>query len=274
MEQKADHQLKQIAAEIRYAVIETSHRSKSAHLASCLSCVDIITELFWRENDLNFFDESIGADRDHFILSKGHAAMLLYVALAKKGIFDAKELLTYNQNGGRLAEHPPANLIPYIDVATGSLGHGLSVGVGISMAKKLRGCNSKVIVVVSDGEINEGSVWEATMFASRNLLNNLCLIVDSNKWQATDRVEDVLHIDNLADKWAAFGWKTIEVNGHNFAELRESVEFFKTSKDRPVVIIANTIKGRGISFMEDDNNWHYRSPNEQELSKCKKELFG
>ena len=184
MEQKTDHQLQQIAAEIRYAVIETSHRSKSAHLASCLSCVDIITELFWRKNDFNFFDDSVGADRDHFILSKGHAAMLLYAALAKKGILDAEELLTYNQNGGRLAEHPPANLIPYIDVATGSLGHGLSVGVGISMAKKLRRYKSKVIVVVSDGEINEGSVWEAVMLAPQLKLDNLIAIVDYNKLQS------------------------------------------------------------------------------------------
>lgn len=262
--------LREIASELRFDVIELCYRSKSAHLASSLSCLDILVAAFWSGLEIDTLPSS-SLKRDHLILSKGHAAMALYAVLAKRGVISREEMLSYNQDGGKLTEHPPVNTVPYIDAATGSLGHGLSIGAGIALSKKMQGIGSKVVVVLSDGENNEGSTWEAAMFASGKNLENLYVIIDANGWQATDRTKDVLNIDNLENKWAAFGWNAVSVDGHDPNAL-SAVLSENCTKQVPTAIVANTIKGKGISFMEDDNNWHYRVPTEKELEICKMEL--
>lgn len=247
------------------------HRSKSAHLGSSLSCVDILVSAFWCYLKVDTHSHE-SLDRDHLILSKGHAAMALYATLAKRNILSAQEIETYNSDGGRLAEHPPANCIPYVDVATGSLGHGLPIGSGLAMAKMIKNIKSKTLVILSDGENNEGSTWEAAMFASGKKLNGLTVVVDANGWQATDRTNDVLDISNLCAKWTSFGWKTVEVDGHDILAITSALQQTKRHGTCPTAVIANTVKGKGVSFMEDDNNWHYRVPNTEELEASGKEL--
>ena len=259
------------AARLRGTVIEMCHRSGSAHLGSSLSCIDILTAAYWgvlkidpvRPNDFG---------RDRFILSKGHAAMALYATLAERGFFEPAELETYNQDGGRLAEHPPANLLPGVEAATGSLGHGLPIAVGMALAGRLSKANYRVFALLSDGENNEGSVWESAMFAAAQKLEQLLVIVDYNKWQATGRSDQILQLSPLCDKWQAFGWDTHEIDGHNMSQLVEHLKRHPNGSGKPVALIAHTIKGKGVSFMEDDNNWHYRVPTAEEVSKAFTEL--
>ena len=259
----------EIAARLRMEVIEMSHRAKAAHLGSSLSTIDIITILYssiLRNLDPHGPDFK---DRDRFILSKGHAATALYSALAHFGVIDKRELLEYAKKGSLLEEHPSIKL-KGVEASTGSLGHGLPIGNGMALAAKILNRPYRVYILMSDGECNEGSVWEAAMFASKNNLNNLTSIVDFNKWQATGRSKDVLQLEPLAEKWESFGWDVIEVDGHSHDELLKAIN--KESKNKPKMIIAHTIKGKGVSFMEDDNNWHYRSPNEEEVLIARKEL--
>ena len=266
--------LVKIAAELRGSVIDMCHRSRSAHLGSCLSCLDILTAAYWSVLSIDPAKPDDPA-RDRFILSKGHAAMALYATLAKRGYFPEQELLTYNEDGGRLAEHPPANLLPGVEAATGSLGHGLPIGVGIALATKIRPSAARVFVLLSDGENNEGSVWEAAMMAAAQRLENLCVIIDYNKWQATGRSNETLQLDPLVDKWRAFGWDAKEVDGHDITTLvteMSGVPGSAGSTGRPKALIAHTVKGKGVSFMEDDNNWHYRVPNEEEVGAAYREL--
>jgi len=264
------NKLNNIASRIRSDVIKMCYDSKSAHLASCLSCIDILVAIYWGQLFIDSNDPK-NINRDRFIMSKGHAAMALYATLARKGFFPNSWLSTYNQDGGILAEHPPANLIPGVEAATGSLGHGLPIGIGIALAGKIRKLQYKTIILLSDGENNEGSVWEGAMFAAANKLSNLSVIIDYNKWQATGRSNEVLQLDPLADKWTAFGWNTVEVEGHDISILQKTLED-TISLEKPTCIIAHTIKGKGVSFMEDDNNWHYRVPSENEVALSLEEL--
>jgi transketolase len=210
--------------------------------------------------------------RDRFILSKGHAAAALYAALAMKGFFPIEELGTYCQDGGRLAEHPPANLLPGVEAATGSLGHGLPLGCGMALSGRIKGESFRVFALLSDGENNEGSVWEAAMFAAAQKLENVCVIVDYNKWQATARSNETLMLAPLADKWRAFGWDAREIDGHDVGALADAMQRVPNGSGKPVALIAHTVKGKGVSFMEDDNNWHYRAPTAEEVVKAHKEL--
>ena len=210
--------------------------------------------------------------RDRFILSKGHAAAALYAALAFKGFFPIAELDTYCKDGGKLAEHPPANLLPGIEAATGSLGHGLPIGCGMALSGRIKGQTFRVYALLSDGENNEGSVWEAAMFAAAQKLENVCVIVDYNKWQATARSNETLMLAPLADKWRAFGWDSVETDGHDVGRLAVLMQNVPNGSGKPVAIIAHTIKGKGLSFMEDDNNWHYRAPTADEVVEAHKEL--
>src|SRR5689334_13431152 len=263
--------LKKRAALIRMRVIEMCHASGSAHLGSSLSCIDVLTAAYWHVLKI---DPKAPADplRDRFILSKGHAAMAIYATLAMKGYFPEEELLTYNQDNGRLAEHPPANLLPGVEAATGSLGHGLPIGIGMAVAGRIKGQVYRVYALLSDGENNEGSVWEAAMFASAQKLENLCVIVDYNKWQATARSNETLMLAPLRDKWAAFGWDAHEIDGHDVGALAQAMQNIPNGSGKPVALIAHTVKGKGVSFMEDDNNWHYRAPSAEEVVKAHKEL--
>ena len=263
--------LKAAAARLRGKVIEMSHAASSAHLASSLSCCDIVAAAYWGvcQIDPAKPDDPL---RDRFILSKGHAATTLYAALAFRGFFPEELLATYCQDGGILAEHPPARMLAGVEAATGSLGHGLPIGVGMALAGRMRGEKFRVYALLSDGENNEGSVWEAAMFASAQKLNNLCVIVDYNKWQATARSNETLQLAPLREKWEAFGWDAVEADGHDVGALTALMHAVPDGGDKPRAIIAHTVKGKGVSFMEDDNNWHYRAPTAEEVVLAHKEL--
>ena len=263
--------LQKQAARLRGKVIEMSHAAQAAHLASSLSCCDVVTAAYWHVLRI---DPRQPKDplRDRFILSKGHAATALYAALAFKGFFPLSELETYCKDGGKLAEHPPANLLPGVEAATGSLGHGLPIGCGMALSGRIGGQVFRIFALLSDGENNEGSVWEAAMFAAAQKLENVCVVVDYNKWQATARSNETLMLAPLRDKWAAFGWDAREVDGHDIGALAELMQNVPNGSGKPVALIAHTVKGRGVSFMEDDNNWHYRAPTAEEVVKAHKEL--
>ncbi|GIL00703.1 MAG: transketolase [Alphaproteobacteria bacterium] len=264
--------LRRRAAELRGRVVLMSHQAKSAHLASSLSCCDVLAAAYWHVLRI---DPSRPDDprRDRFILSKGHAAMALYSTLAYRGFYSVDLLDTYTRDGGKLAEHPPANLLPGVEAATGSLGHGLPIGCGIALSARIKGEEPfRVYALLSDGECNEGSVWEAAMFAAAQKLEHLCVVVDYNKWQATARSNETLQLSPLRDKWEAFGWDAMEIDGHDVGLLARLMAEVPNGSGKPVAIIAHTVKGKGVSFMEDDNNWHYRAPTAEEVAAAHKEL--
>jgi transketolase len=263
--------LQHMAARLRGKVVDLSHAAKSAHLGSSLSCCDIVAAAYWHALRVDPGNPK-WPDRDRFILSKGHAAMTLYAALAFKGYYDETLLDTYTKDGSILAEHPPANMLAGVEAATGSLGHGLPIGVGMALSGRLDGKDFRVFALLSDGENNEGSVWEAAMFAAAQKLENLCVIVDYNKWQATARSNETLQLAPLRDKWAAFGWDAHEVDGHDVATLARLIASVPNGSGKPVALVAHTVKGKGVSFMEDDNNWHYRSPTAEERRQAHREL--
>ena len=265
--------LKGKAAELRGEVIGMSHKAGSAHLASCLSCIDVLTAAYWHVLNIDPAKPT-AVDRDRFILSKGHAAMAIYATLAHRGFFPRDLLETYTKDGGKLAEHPPANLLPGVEAATGSLGHGLPIANGHALAARVKGLGAKyrVFALMSDGECNEGSVWEAAMFASAQKLDNLCVIIDYNKWQATARSNETLQLSPLREKWEAFGWDAYEMDGHDVGALAIVMASVPNRSGKPVAFIAHTVKGKGVSFMEDDNNWHYRAPTADEVVLARKEL--
>ena len=270
MTQTEDIQKK--ASILRARIIETSHKAGMPHLGSCLSCVDILSALYFSVLNIDTSNPK-AADRDRFILSKGHGAPALFQVLAMRGFYPEEWLEKYGEDGGVFAEHPPTpDHLAGIEAATGSLGHGFPMGVGMALAARINQQKYNVYALLSDGECNEGSIWEAAMFAGGKKLENICVIIDFNKWQATDRSQDVMALDPLADKWKAFGWNTFEVDGHNIDELLRTFSQFPAKNNKPTAIIAHTIKGKGVSFMEDDNNWHYRIPNEEEVKKSKIEL--
>ena len=268
----AHEKLERAAAGLRADVIGLSHRAKTPHLGSSLSCIDLLVALYW---DFLRIDPARpdAADRDRFILSKGHAAPALYATLCASGFFPQKLLDEYAHDGAALAEQPAPDCAPGVEWATGSLGHGLSVGVGMALAARLQRRDYRTVVLLSDGECNEGTVWEAAMFAAAQKIGSLSVLVDYNKWQATGRSEEVMSLAPLREKWEAFGWESYEVDGHDFAEIRAALTCAELpDRTKPLAIIAHTIKGRGVSFMEDDNNWHYRIPNAEELAAARKEL--
>jgi len=265
--------LKRKAAELRGEVIGMSHKAGSAHLASCLSCIDVLTAAYWHVLNIDPANPTDEA-RDRFILSKGHAAMAIYATLAHRGYFSRELLETYTKDGGKLAEHPPANLLPGVEAATGSLGHGLPIANGHALAARIKGTPGRyrVFALMSDGECNEGSVWEAAMFASAQKLDNLCVVVDYNKWQATARSNETLQLSPLREKWESFGWDAYEIDGHDVGAVAEALASVPNGSGKPVAFIAHTVKGKGVSFMEDDNNWHYRAPTADEVVLARKEL--
>jgi transketolase len=262
--------LPEIAAKIRGKIVSLSHVGGAPHLGSSLSCADIVTALYWTAK----IDPQapLAPTRDRIILSKGHAATTLYSALAYRGFFPLKTLDSFNTNGGVLQEHPAPQCVPGVEVATGSLGHGLSLGVGMALAARIKKQDCNTYVVMSDGECNEGSVWEAAMMAPRHKLERLMVFIDFNKWQATGRSQEVSSLDPLVDKWSSFGWDAREIDGHDMQSIVDNIKSLPTTSGKPVAIIAHTVKGKGVSFMEDDNNWHYRIPTEDEVALAHKEL--
>ena len=252
----------QLAWKIRRHAVEMTHLSGGSHIGAILSVADIIAFLY---TDVLKYDcnNPKWGERDRFILSKGHAGASIYVALAESGFFPVEELKTHYANGSRLSGHV-SHHVPGVDFSTGSLGHGLSVAAGMAYAAKKDGKNWKTYVVLGDGECNEGSVWEAALFANHFRLNNLVAIVDHNHMQSLDFNENTLEIEDFGTKWRAFGWNVLEIDGNNHDELRKAFKkvnlLQKEEPHKPVVIIANTIKGYGIPFMENDILWHYRFP--------------
>jgi transketolase len=236
----------------RELIVRMANKSKSGHIGGAMSCIDILVVLY-----SNFFKKDI----DHFIMSKGHACMAYYAILAIEGIIPIEWLDSYHINGGKLSGHP-INSVPGIEWSSGSLGHGLSIAAGFSIAKKLNKDPGTVYVLLGDGECNEGSIWEAALLVSQQRLNNLVAIVDCNKHQGMDRCVNIDPNGNLLSKWEAFGWKTMTVNGHDIVDLEK---IFLNEFDCPTVILADTIKGKGISFLEDTTESHYRFPKDEEM---------
>lgn len=260
-----------VAREIRKKILEMKFNSQSSHVGSALSCVDILTVLYLKILKLNP-KKPKKSDRDRFVLSKGHAASALYVTLAVKGFFPEEKLQNYCKDGCRLAGHTTKDCVPGVEVSTGSLGHGLPIGVGMALAGKKDGKKYRVFVLMSDGECDEGSNWEAALFASHHKLDNLVAIIDYNKIQAFGRTNEVLNLEPLKDKWTAFGWSVTEVNGHNFLEIEKALEKVPFKNQKPSLIIAHTVKGKGVSFMEEKIEWHYRSLDKELLKSALKEL--
>ena len=265
-------ELERRARIIRGRIVETSHRARVPHLGSCLSCVDILVAYYFQVLRVDP-TQPRDPDRDRFILSKGHGAPALSQVLALRGFFPESQLETYGEDGSVFAEHPPTpEHLSGIEAATGSLGHGLPMGLGMALAGRINHRDYRVFAVLSDGECNEGSVWEAAMFAAAQRVERLSVVVDFNKWQATGRSEEVMALSPLAEKWRAFGWNVCEADGHDMAQLVEVLSAVPDGSGRPVAVIAHTVKGKGVSFMEDDNNWHYRIPNRDEVEAAKREL--
>lgn len=261
------------AKEVRRNILKMVHNAKSGHPGGSLSGADILTVLY--EKCLNIptnWDKASDFDkRDRFIISKGHASPLLYAILAQHGIISKDELLTFRKMNSKLQGHPARGYLPGIETSTGSLGQGLSVGCGIAMGLKLDKNPAKVVVYMGDGELQEGSCWEAFMQAAHRNLNNLIAIVDRNKLQIDGCTENVMALGDVSEKIKAFGWNAIEIDGHNIEEIYSAVEKAKES-DKPFAIIAKTIKGKGVSFMENQAGWHGKAPNDEQLELALKEL--
>ena len=262
--------LEALSRAIRFELISISHRAQSAHLGGALSCVDLLVALYWTRLKIDPLQPD-DPTRDRLVFSKGHAVSALYTTLAKRGFFPEDELLLYNREGSRLPEQPSPGCVPGLEWATGSLGHGLGVGLGMALAAIVQRKDFNVYVVMSDGECQEGSVWEAALLAPRLGLGNLTALIDFNKWQATDRSNEVMAMEPLKAKWEAFGWEAREVDGHDMVSVVEALHSPR-HRGLPLAIVAHTVKGKGVSFIEDDNNWHYRSPKAEEVERARLEL--
>jgi len=253
---------------LRADIVRALHAAGGGHYGGSLSVIDVLLTLYRGHVRVNPRAPR-HPDRDRLLLSKGHAAVALYAVLRRLGFFD-DDLCTYADHASILEGHPDMKTVPGVDFSTGSLGQGLSVGCGMAIA--LRETGRRVFVVLGDGECQEGQVWEAAMFAAAQKLENVCVIVDYNKWQATARSNETLMLAPLADKWTAFGWDAREIDGHDVGVLADSMQRIPNGSGKPVALIAHTVKGKGVSFMEDDNNWHYRAPTVEEVVKARKEL--
>jgi transketolase len=266
-----ERELCRLAADLRMRTIATSSRTGTPHLGSCLSCIDLLVFLYWRVLRIEPLRPRDPA-RDRFILSKGHGAPALFQVLAERGFYPRSALADFGADGSVFGEHPPTpDRLPGIEAATGSLGHGLPIALGMALAARIQSQSFRVFAILSDGECNEGSTWEAALMAAAQRVSNLTVFVDYNKWQATGRSDEVLALAPLADKWRAFGWTVEEIDGHDFGAMTSALERTAGSL-KPRALIAHTIKGKGVSFMEDDNNWHYRIPTESEVRAAQQEL--
>lgn len=264
--------LEVISKEIRRKIFKMIYKAGGGHVAPSLSIVDILTALYFGGvMKYNPKDPKM-PHRDRFVLSKGHASAALFTVLAKAGYFEEDILNTYCKMGSILGGHPDMNKVPGVEASTGALGHGFPYALGIAMAGKLDKKGYRVYALLGDGECQEGSIWEAALFAAQQKLGNLTAIVDYNKLQAMDRLENIVGMEPLADKWKAFGWDVVEVDGHNVEELVDVLGKDMDLNAAPRVVIAHTLKGKGISFMEDIPIWHYRMPNEEEMKIVLKEL--
>ena len=258
-----------ICKSIRRDVAKMMHKSYSSHIGGCYSVTEILVTLYFEI--LNIDPKNPRKDdRDILLLSKAHSSPTLYAILSKKGFFPKENLDTYYQDGGKLPGHLDKEAVPGIEFSFGSLGHGLSVGVGMALANKRMNNPGRVFVILGDGECNEGSVWEAAMFAPHHKLSNLTAVIDYNKIQSFGATNEVINQEPIFDKWKSFGWKVLEIDGHDHHALLDA--FNSPHENLPKMIIAHTVKGKGVSFMENSLDWHYKSPNDEQLKLALKEL--
>lgn len=260
-----------LSVRIRSHALEMTSRGGSSHIGAVLSMADVIAVLYARVMRTRP-NEPHWTGRDRFILSKGHAGAGVYAVLAELGFFSTERLATHYQDGSDLSGHVSHKGIPGVELSTGSLGHGLSVGAGMAYSGKLDGREHRIFVLLSDGECDEGSIWEAALFAPHHRLDNLVAIIDYNKIQSLDFVANTLGLEPLADKWRAFGWSVIECDGHNHEELEACLSSVPATSGMPTCVIAHTVKGKGVSFMENSVLWHYRTAKGEELEAARREL--
>ena len=265
MENTRIKELSVISERIRLGIVKSTNAAKSGHPGGSLSIADIMAYLYFEKMNIDPKNPK-WEERDRFVLSKGHTAPALYSALAIRGFFPEEELLTLRQADSRLQGHPDMKGIPGVDMSTGSLGLGISTACGMALAGKLNNKNYRVYTILGDGESEEGQVWEAAMFASHYKLDNLCVIVDSNKLQIDGPVAEVIGPAPFEAKFEAFGFEVITIDGHNFEEIDAAIQKAKSTKGRPTAIVANTVKGKGVSFMENKVNWHGSAPNDEQLA--------
>lgn len=265
-------ELKLMANTIREDILEIAYKAQGpSHPGPALSCTDIVTALYFRFMNVNPQDPK-WEDRDRLILSKGHASPVIYSALAERGYFSKDLLTTTRRVNSKLQGHPVLNKTPGVDMTSGSLGNGLSIGLGMALYLKSKEKKSKVFVILGDGEVQEGPVWEAAMSAPAFRVNNLIAIVDRNHFQSCGAVEDILPMDNLKSMWESFGWNVLEMNGHNMEDIVCKLEIATRYRSKPTCIIAHTVKGKGISYMENNNDWHQKVPTLAEYEQGIKEL--
>lgn len=260
-----------LALKIRRDVIAMTNRGNSSHVGSALSIADLLAVLYGKILRFNITDPK-WSKRDRFILSKGHAGAAVYSVLAAVGFFSSEILRSHYQNGSVLSGHVSHKGVAGVEFSTGSLGHGLPVGAGMAYAAKLDQKSHRIFVLISDGECDEGSNWEAILFAGHHGLDNLIVIVDYNKIQSLGRIRDVLDLEPFADKWNAFGWQVTEIDGHDHLSIETVCSSLPLSQNKPTCIIAHTTKGKGVSFMENTVLWHYRSPQGDDYTKALQEL--
>lgn len=273
MKIKDVNELQKYANRIRQGVIKAVYSAKSGHPGGSLSIAEILAVLYF--NQMNIDEKNPKAkERDRLVLSKGHTAPALYSALALRGFFDMDELSNFRNINSNLQGHPDMKNIPGVDASTGSLGQGLSIANGMALGSKQDSEGVRVYCICGDGEIQEGQIWEATMTASHYKLDNLCLIIDNNNLQIDGKVNEVMSVYPIDEKFKSFGFETINVDGHNIQELISAFEQAKKVKGKPTAIIANTIKGKGVSFMENEASWHGKAPNEEQYKQAMKELGG
>ena len=258
-------ELQKMANEVRKDIITEVHSAKSGHPGGSLSAADVFTYLYFEEMNIDPKDPK-KPDRDRFVLSKGHTAPGLYAALAERGFFPKEDLVTLRHIGSHLQGHPCMQHTPGLDMSSGSLGQGISAAVGMALSAKVFGDSFRVYTLLGDGELQEGEVWEASMFASAKKLDNLCVIVDNNNLQSDGTIEEVNSPYPIDEKFKAFGFHVINVNGHDFDELRSAFAEAKTVKGQPTVIIMKTVKGKGVSFMENNAAWHGSAPNDEQYA--------
>lgn len=264
-------ELQKKALEVRKGVVSSVHSAKAGHPGGSLSAADIFTYLYFEEMNVDPADPK-KADRDRFVLSKGHTAPGYYAALANRGFFPVEDLLTLRHVGSYLQGHPDMKHIPGVDMSSGSLGQGLSCAVGMALAAKLKGDDYRTYCLCGDGEIQEGQIWEAAMFAGHRKLDNLVVIVDNNNLQIDGTIEEVCSPYPIAEKFAAFNFHTIEINGNDMDEIRKAFDEAKATKGMPTAIVAHTVKGKGVSFMENQAGWHGKAPNDDEYAQAMEEL--
>ena len=263
----------EVAAKVRIDVVRAIHNAGSGHPGGSLSAADIVTALYFKEMNIDPAEPK-KADRDKFILSKGHAGPVQYAALAERGYYPVEDMMSLRKMGSVFQGHPNMHKVPGVEMSTGSLGQGISVSVGMALANKVDGNPGRVYTLLGDGEIQEGIVWEAVMSAAHYGLDNLVAIVDFNGLQIDGDNDDVMKVKPIDEKFAAFGWNVVCIDGHNFDEIFDAFDQARACKGKPTAILAKTVKGKGVSFMEDQAGWHGKAPSAEEAKQAVEELGG